>query len=89
MIWGFAWLFWLIPLFFFLALMRRWRWAMGYGGCGRAARLDRRYVGWDTQSSRQPYPENQQSYVEDLERRIADLEEKLEFTERLVSERRQ
>ena len=32
--------------------------------------------------------ENQQSYVEELERRIADLEEKLDFTERLVSERR-
>jgi hypothetical protein len=89
MIWGLAWMFWLIPLFFFFALLRGWRWAMGYGGCGRPGRWDRHYRGWDTPSSRQPTPEIQQSYVEDLERRIADLEEKLEFTERLVAERKQ
>jgi hypothetical protein len=89
MIWGLAWMFWLIPLFFCFALMRGWRWALGYGGCGRPARWDRRYAGWDTQWSKQSSQEAQQSYVEDLERRIADLEEKLEFTERLVAERRQ
>jgi hypothetical protein len=89
MIWGLAWMFWLIPLFFFFALLRGWRWAMGYGGCGRLGRWDRHYARWDAPPARQPNQEIQQSYVEDLERRIADLEEKLEFTERLVAERRQ
>lgn len=89
MIWGLAWMFWLIPLFFFFALLRGWRWAMGYGGFGRHGRWDRHYRGGNAPALRQPSQEVQPSYVEDLERRIADLEEKLEFTERLVAERRQ
>ncbi|HEY8258346.1 MAG TPA: hypothetical protein VIG08_11890 [Gemmatimonadales bacterium] len=82
MIRGFAWLFWLVALFFFVGFMRRRRWAMGYGGCGGQGRFDRAPTMYRGQ-------ENQQSYVEELERRIADLEEKLDFTERLVSERRE
>lgn len=81
--WGFAWMFWMVPLFFCFAMMRRWRWerwAMaqaGYGSraAGRGSRLEREV-------------ENQKTYIEELESRIAQLEEKLEFTERLVAGRK-
>lgn len=62
--WGFAWMFWLVPLFLFMMFMRhrRWeRWAMMHGG----------------------------SSVDALESRISQLEERLDFTERLVSGRRE
>jgi hypothetical protein len=81
--WGFAWMFWMVPLFFCFAMMRRrrWeRWAMaqgnyrgGHGGSG---------------SGLQREVESQRTYIEELEHRIAQLEEKLDFTERLVTGRR-
>jgi len=86
MIWGFAWLFWLVPLFFFFALMRGARWALGYGGCG--GWLGDRNTMHRGRRNRQSFQDSQDSYVEELERRISDLEEKLEFTERLVSGRK-
>lgn len=79
--WGFAWMFWLVPLFFFLSMRRRrrWeRWAMsqaGYGPRSNSAPL-------------QTELEHQRGYIEELEGRITQLEEKLDFTERLVSGRR-
>lgn len=33
--------------------------------------------------------EDQQAYIEGLERRVSDLEERLDFTERLLAERRE
>ncbi len=79
--WGFAWMFWMVPLFFFFAMMRRWRWerrAMMRYGHG----LD------DGGTKFQHELQSQRSYIEELESRIAQLEEKLDFTERLVSGRR-
>jgi hypothetical protein len=80
--WGFAWMFWMVPLFFCFAMMRRWRWerwAMaqgGYGPRGRDGSLKREV-------------ESQRTYIEELEHRIAQLEEKLDFTERLVAGRKE
>ncbi len=70
--WGFAWMFWLMPFLFFMAMTRRWRrerWAMPGGGSPRLEReLDEHRV-----------------YVDGLERRVAELEERLDFTERLLA----
>ena len=80
MMWGFAWLFWLVPLFIFMSIRRRRRWERwviseaGRGSRGNPVAL-------------QTELENQRAYVEELEGRIAQLEEKLDFTERLVSGR--
>ncbi|MGH7498391.1 MAG: hypothetical protein ACREL3_06020 [Gemmatimonadales bacterium] len=79
--WGFAWMFWVVPLFFFLMMRRRrrWeRWAMMQGGYG--PRQDGGKVEREL--------EGQRSYIDELETRIAQLEERLDFTERLVSGRR-
>lgn len=79
--WGFAWMFWLVPLFLFMMFMRhrRWeRWAMMHGGPDR----HRRGTGGDSDL------EAQRSSVDALESRISQLEERLDFTERLVSGRR-
>jgi hypothetical protein len=79
--WGVPWIFWLVLLFVFMSMRRRrrWeRWAMsesGYGARGNAAPVRAEL-------------EHQRSYIEELEARIAQLEEKLDFTERLVSGRR-
>jgi len=74
--WGFAWMFWLIPILFFCMMTRHWRgepW--GYP----------RY-----HPSRMPRGLDEQGdYVDRLERRVADLEERLDFTERLLSQRNQ
>jgi hypothetical protein len=93
--WFFGWMFWVVPLLIFAAIMRhrRWeRWAMmgprGYGpyggwwGPGHPAR-------WREQQARAPRGEQdgQQEYIESLETRIAQLEERLDFTERLLEGR--
>ena len=81
MMWGFVWLFWLVPLFILLSMRRRRRWERwvmseaGHGSSGSSMAL-------------QTELENQRAYIEELEGRIAQLEEKLDFTERLVSGRR-
>lgn len=79
--WGFAWMFWMVPLFFFMMFMRhrRWeRWQMrqdGYGPSRGGSGVQRELEG-------------QRSYIDALETRVAQLEERLDFTERLVSGRR-
>ncbi len=74
---GFAWMFWLLPFLFFLAISRCWRherWA--HARYGRRPRRGREL-------------DEQQEYVDSLERRLADLEERLDFTERLLARRNQ
>ena len=57
--WGFAWMFWLIPFLFFCMMTRHWRrerWAHGRYGSTRTPReLD-----------------EQRDYADSLERRVAD-----------------
>jgi hypothetical protein len=75
--WGFAWMFWLMPFLFFLMLTRHWRWerwAMSGRGRGGSPRLEREL-------------DEHRVYVDSLERRVADLEERLDFTERLLAGR--
>jgi hypothetical protein len=79
--WGFGWMFWMVPLFFFMMFMRhsrRERWNMRHAGYGISRR-----DGGDARDL-----ESQRSYVDALETRIAQLEERLDFTEKLVSGRR-
>jgi hypothetical protein len=96
--WGFFWLFWMVPVLLFALGMRRRRrrWGLmgpgGFGPCG-AGRLrgrgdwaDSRTAG-DAPGLRRGV-EDQQAYVDSLESRIAQLEERLDFTERLLSGRR-
>jgi hypothetical protein len=74
---GFAWMFWLIPLLFFCMMARRWRrerW--GYALPGPSPRLEREWY-------------EHREYVDSLERRVAELEERLDFTERLLAQRNQ
>jgi hypothetical protein len=73
--WGFAWMFWLMPFLLFVMLKsqrRRERWiAAGAGGSPRLEReLDEHRI-----------------YVDALERRVAELEERLDFSERLLAGR--
>ena len=95
--WGFFWLFWMVALLFFALGMRRRRrrWAMigpgGFGPCG--AGLLRGRDEWAGSRSAGDAPalrevEDQRAYVDALETRIAQLEERLDFTERLLSGRR-
>ncbi len=80
--WGFAWMFWMVPLFFFMMFMRRrrWdRWSMRQGGYGPSPEG----------SGMQRELEGHRSYIDALETRVAQLEERLDFTERLVSGRRE
>ena len=73
--WGFAWLFWLIPFLLFMMLSRHWRaerWVRA--GAGISHRL-------------QQALDDQRLYVDQLEGRVAELEERLDFTERLLAKR--
>jgi hypothetical protein len=73
--WGFAWMFWLMPFLFFVMLTRHWRreqWTMA--GRGVSPRLEREL-------------DEHRVYVDGLERRVAELEERLDFTERLLAQR--
>lgn len=74
--WGFAWMFWFLPVLLFLMVTRHWRrehWRMAHRG-GHAPWLEREL-------------DDQRGYVDALERRVADLEERLDFTERLLANR--
>jgi uncharacterized protein YlxW (UPF0749 family) len=74
---GFAWMFWLVPLLFFVMMSRHWRaerWARH-----RDAHSPRLELELD----------RQREYVDGLEQRVAELEERLDFTERLLAERNQ
>jgi hypothetical protein len=73
--WGFAWMFWLLPFLFFMMVTRhrrRERWAVAHRG--GSPRLEREL-------------DEQRGYVDSLERRVAELEERLDFTERLLAKR--
>lgn len=73
--WGFAWMFWLMPFLLFMMLTRhrrRERWAMV--GPGASPRLEREL-------------DEHRVYVDGLERRVAELEDRLDFTERLLAKR--
>jgi hypothetical protein len=71
--WGFAWMFWLMPFLLFVMLTRhRGRWAMA--GPGGSPRLEREL-------------HEQRVYVDGLERRVAELEERFDITERLLARR--
>ena len=74
---GFWWMFWLIPLLLFCMMARRRRrerWTHAFPG--GASRGD-----WEL--------DEQRDYVDSLERRVAELEERLDFTERLLAGRNQ
>jgi hypothetical protein len=95
--WFFGWMFWLVPLLLFAAVMRRrrWeRWAMmgprGYGPYGGGWGPWQR-PRWREQqaNARRGEQDQQQAYIETLESRIAQLEERLDFTERLLEGRRE
>ena len=73
--WGFAWMFWLMPFLLFVMLTRHWRrerWAVA--GRRESPRLEREL-------------DEHRVYVDGLERRVAELEERLDFTERLLAKR--
>ena len=74
--WGFAFMFWLVPLLLFSFAFRRRRW---YGRYGPPPQYDagdlRREV------------ESQRGTIERLESTVSQLEERLDFTERLLSGR--
>ena len=97
--WGFFWLFWMVALLYFALGRRRRRWRrwamMGPGGFGPDGACWVRGRGdWAGSLSSGDGPEfrrgvdEQQAYVDSLESRIAQLEERLDFTERLLSGRR-
>jgi hypothetical protein len=79
--WRFPWMFWLVALFIFFLVTRRRRWERGmmrdgYSQHGSGPKVERELEG-------------QRSYLDALESRIAQLEERLDFTERLLSGRRE
>jgi hypothetical protein len=92
----FGFLFWIAVLWFVFRAWQRWegrgmRRARGYGA----------YNGWydsgefygrrgrSPEAKRLENVEEQQTYIDALERRVNDLEERLDFTERLLAERRE
>ena len=97
--WGFVWLFWLMPLLILASAMRRrrWRrWAMmgpGWDPYGWQEPRGRDYeLGRSGRGSAmvlQQELDEQRSYVDALESRITQLEERLDFTERLLAGRRE
>ena len=90
----FGFLFWMVVIWFAVKTWRRWhrveRWVPA--GTGR-------YSGWYDSSEfyrarsrgteangREKLPD--QAYIDSLETRVSELEERLDFTERLLAERR-
>jgi hypothetical protein len=76
--WGFAFMFWLVPLLLVSFVFRRRRW---YGRYGPPPRPEsdglRREI------------ETQRTTIERLESSVSQLEERLDFTERLLAGRHQ
>ena len=74
--WGFAFMFWLVPLLLFSFAFRRRRWHGRYGSPPWAEAGDlRREI------------ESQRGTIERLETTVSQLEERLDFTERLLAGR--
>jgi hypothetical protein len=89
----FGMLFWLAILWFaFRAIRRRERWAMmgprGYAPWWYMRDPHYRSREYERAPSRQP-SDDQQSYIDSLETRVSELEERLDFTERLLANRRE
>jgi hypothetical protein len=73
----FGMLFWIAVFWLAYKAIKSW------GGCGS------REVGDDQTFQRRDRDADQQAYVESLETRLAELEERLDFTERLLAEKRE
>lgn len=67
----FGWMFWLLPFFLMMMVMRRRRWERWQAPPARDGRE----------------LEEQRTYIESLESRVSQLEERLDFTERLLASR--
>jgi hypothetical protein len=74
---GYAWMFWLLPFLFFLAFTR----------CRRHD--GRAHAHYRSRPRREQDPDEQQESIDRLEQRLVDLEERLDFTERLLAQRNQ
>ena len=74
--WGFAFMFWLVPLLLFSFAFRRRRW---YGRQGPPP--------WADAGDLRREIESQRGTIERLESTVSQLEERLDFTERLLSGR--
>ena len=77
--WGFAFMFWLMPLLLISLAFRRRRWYGRYDRYGPPPRAD----GADLRRE----IETQRSTIERLEDTVSQLEERLDFTERLLAGR--
>ncbi len=74
--WGFAFMFWLVPLLLISFAFRRRRW---YGRYGPPP--------WGDGADVRREIEAQRSTIERLESTVSQLEERLDFTERLIAGR--
>jgi hypothetical protein len=75
--WGFAFMFWLVPLLLFSLAFRRRRW---YGRYGPPP-------SWQDGGDLRREIEAQRGTIERLESTVSQLEERLDFTERLLAGR--
>jgi hypothetical protein len=75
--WGFAFMFWLVPLLLISFAFRRRRW---YGRYGPPP-------GWQDGTDLRREVEAQRGTIERLETTVSQLEERLDFTERLLAGR--
>jgi hypothetical protein len=76
--WGFAFMFWLVPLLLFSFVFRRRRWYGRYGA-----------PPWAESDGLRREIETQRTTIERLESSVSQLEERLDFTERLLAGRHQ
>ncbi|HKU63387.1 MAG TPA: hypothetical protein VJQ44_19455 [Gemmatimonadales bacterium] len=74
--WGFAFMFWLVPLLLISLVFRRRRW---YGRRGAQS--------WADGTDLRREIETQRGTIERLETTVSQLEERLDFTERLLAGR--
>jgi hypothetical protein len=76
--WGFAFMFWLVPLLLVSFAFRRRRWYARYGP-----------PPWAGSDGLRREIETQRTTIERLESSVSQLEERLDFTERLLAGRHQ
>jgi len=74
--WGFAFMFWLVPLLLISIALRRRRWDRGYAP-----------PPWPDAGALGREIEAQRATIERLESAVSQLEERLDFTERLLAGR--
>ena len=91
--WGFFWMFWLMPVVIFAVASRRRRYGSPWSPRAFYRDAPWRPAGrrgeWDERGALAPSRDDEEhrTYVESLETRIAHLEERLDFTERLLAGR--